>query len=261
MDLEATTILLTGSNRGIGHAILSRLAQEPVRLLAGVRELERHAAPDPGETPQQAEILPVRVDLSSAASIEESCAELGEHLDAVDVLINNAGEFVGGTVEQLDVEAMYATVQANLTGLMHLTRRVLPGMLAREKGKIVNQGSIIADLEFPGTGVYAATKAGVSTFTQSLRRELEETNVTTLEIITGGYDTDMLRKVAEQLEPHTDTSSWEWQDPGDWAERIVEAIRSDKERLEPGGKSQLGRLAAKAPQQVLDSVAKRAFER
>jgi len=261
MDLEGNTILLTGSNRGIGHAVLSRLAREPVRLLAGVRKLERYAAPELGKGSPQAEIVPVRLDLSSAASIEESCTELGEHLDEVDVLINNAGEFVGGTVEQLDIEAMYATVQANLTGLMHLTRRVLPGMLAREKGKIVNQGSIISDLEFPGTGVYAATKAGVSSFTQSLRRELADTDVTTLEIITGGYDTDMLRKAAEQLEPHTDTSSWEWQDPGDWAESIVEAITSDKERLEPGGKSQLGRLVAKGPRQILDTVAKHTFDR
>ena len=260
MDLDGRTVLLTGSNRGIGHALLSRLAREPVRVLAGVRELDRYTPPEPGDAPQAAEISPVVVDLGSRESIEASCAAIAE-LDRIDVLVNNAGELVAGTVEHVDVGAIYATVQANLTGLIHLTRLVLPGMLERDAGKIVNQGSIISHLDFPGTGIYAATKAGVASFTQSLRRELEQTGVSTLELITGGYDTDMLHKAAEQLEPHTDPSSWEWRDPADWADRIVEAIRSDDERLEPGGKSRLARLAEKGPRQVLDTLAKRAFSR
>lgn len=259
MELEGRTILLTGSNRGIGHALLSRLSREPVRLLAGVRELDRYTAPEAGAV--AAEIRPVRMDLGSCAAIEESCAELGATLGEIDILINNAGEFTGGTVEQLELAEIYATVQANLTGLIHLTHRVLPGMLARDRGKIVNQASIISHIDFPGTGVYAATKAGVASFTHSLRRELAKTNVTTLELITGGYDTDMLKQAGEQLEPHTDPSSWEWRDPGDWAEKIVDAIVSDKERLEPGGKSQLARLAEQGPRQILDAVARAAFDR
>jgi short-subunit dehydrogenase len=252
MELEGRTILLTGSNRGIGHALLNRLAVERVRLLAGVRELDRYTPPEVDGS-IVADVEPIRVDLSSRESIEAV-----EGLGAIDVLINNAGEFVGGTVEQLDVDAIYATIQANLTGLIHLTRLVLPGMLERDRGKIVNQASIISHLDFPGTGVYAATKAGVATFTHCLSRELEETGVTTLEVITGGYDTDMLRKAADQLEPHTDPSSWEWQDPADWADEIVEAIASDDEQLKPSGKSRLGMLV---PDGVLDAVAKRAFDR
>jgi short-subunit dehydrogenase len=252
MELAGRTILLTGSNRGIGHALLNRLAVERVRLLAGVRELDRYTPPEVDGS-IVADVEPIRVDLSSRESIEAV-----EGLGAIDVLINNAGEFVGGTVEQLDVDAIYATIQANLTGLIHLTRLVLPGMLERDRGKIVNQASIISHLDFPGTGVYAATKAGVATFTHCLSRELEETGVTTLEVITGGYDTDMLRKAADQLEPHTDPSSWEWQDPADWADEIVEAIASDDEQLKPSGKSRLGMLV---PDGVLDAVAKRAFDR
>jgi short-subunit dehydrogenase len=252
MELAGRTILLTGSNRGIGHALLNRLAVERVRLLAGVRELDRYSPPEVDGS-IVADVEPIHVDLSSRESIEAV-----EGLDAIDILINNAGEFVGGTVEQLDVDAIYATIQANLTGLIHLTRLVLPGMLERDRGKIVNQASIISHLDFPGTGVYAATKAGVATFTHCLSRELEETGVTTLEVITGGYDTDMLRKAADQLEPHTDPSSWEWQDPADWADEIVEAIASDDEQLKPSGKSRLGMLV---PDGVLDAVAKRAFDR
>lgn len=257
MNLEGRTILLTGSNRGIGHALLSRLAREPVRLLAGVRELDRFTPPELGDATQEASIEPVLMDLSSQAAIREGYASL-EHGGAIDVLINNAGEFVGGRFDSVDVGDLYQTAQVNLTGLMHLTRLVLPGMLARDEGKIVNLASVISHLDYPGTAVYAATKAGVASFTEVLRRELEQTGVTTLEVITGGYDTDMLRAAAAQLEPHTDPSTWEWRDPRDWAESIVGAIISDNERLEPGGKSQLGRLA---PRWLIDALAKRTFDR
>jgi hypothetical protein len=68
----------------------------------------------------------------------------------------------------------------------------------------------------------------------------------------------MLHQAAEQLEPHTDPSSWEWQDPAEWADEIVKAIVSDEEQLKPSGRSRLGMLA---PDRVLDAVAKRAFDR
>ncbi len=261
MELDGRTCLVTGANRGIGHAIAGRLAGEPVRLLVGVRELDRYEPPAPSGETRATEILPVRIDLSSRESIEDSITGLGDELDRIDVLVNNAGQFTGGLLSETDLDDIYATVQANLTGWLHLTRRVLPQMLARGEGKIVNQSSIVGYAHFPGTTVYGATKAGVSAMTHALRRELDGSGVTTLELITGGYDTDMLQTAAAQLERHTDPSKWEFRDPDDWAEKIVEAIKSDEERLEPGGKSQLARFAAKAPNAVLDAITSRGFER
>lgn len=113
---------------------------------------------------------PLEIDLSSRESIERAWSEHGEELGRVDVLVNNAGEFAGGRLERIELDQLYTTVQANLTGLMHLTQRVLPGMLERGEGKIVNQASIMGYAQFPGTSVYAATKAGVTAFTECLRR-------------------------------------------------------------------------------------------
>jgi len=261
MDLDGRTCLVTGANCGLGHAIASRLAEEPVRLLVGVRELDRYRPLEPRAALRAEVVKPVRIDLSSRTSIEDSVADLGEELGRVDVLVNNAGEFTGGLLADADVDAIYSTVQANLTGWLHLTRMVLPQMLARGAGKIVNQSSIVGYAHFPGTTVYGATKAGVSAMTHALRRELHDSGVTTLELITGGYDTEMLHSAAEQLEPHTDPSKWEFRDPADWADKIVKAIKSDKERLEPGGKSQLARFAAKVPDAVMDVVTNRGFDR
>jgi short-subunit dehydrogenase len=251
MDLTDRTILLTGANRGIGRAVARRLAREPVRLLAGVRDLERFEPPAGA-----AEVTPVHVDLSTAESIEASVAGL----DRVDVLINNAGDLVGGPLAETDVEAIYRVIQVNLAGSLHLTRRLLPQMLERGEGKIVNQSSVIAYAHFPGTAVYAATKAGIAAMTAALRRELDGTGVTTLELITGGTDTDMLRGAADDMDDHTDPSNWEFRDPDDWADKIVEAIEKDKDRLEPLGKSRLLRLAGVAPPAVMDQIAKRAWD-
>ena len=257
MELNNRTVLVTGSNRGIGHALCSRLVREPIRLLAGVRDLGRFE-PVPGGA---AEVVPVRMDLSSRDSIEACAAELGDELHRVDILVNNAGEWVGGPLAETAVDDIYKVVQANLAGTLHLTRLVLPHMLSRGVGKIVNQSSIVAYNHFPGTEVYSATKAGITALTNALRRELHDGGVTTLELITGGTDTDMLDQAASDLEDHTDTSRWEFRDPDEWADKIVKAIEDDEERLEPSGKSKLARLAGAAPSGVMDQVAKRVFER
>jgi short-subunit dehydrogenase len=133
-------------------------------------------------------------------------------------------------------------------------------MIERGEGKVVNQSSIVGYAHFPGTTVYAATKAGVAALTAALRRELQDTGVTTLELITGGTDTEMLEQAADQLSDHTDPSNWEFRDPDEWADKIVAAIKDDTDRLEPLGKSRLARLAGMAPTAVMDQVAKRAWD-
>jgi len=261
VDLTDATALVTGANRGIGLALARRLAREPLaRLLVGVRSLDRYepvAAPPSGAR----EVRPVQMDLSGHEEIERSCAALGGELGRIDLLVNNAGLMTGGLLEEQDLEQVYAMFQVNLVAVAHLTARVLPGMLARGRGKVVTNASISGYAWFPGATTYAASKAGVVAFSESLRRELKGTGVTTLHLITPGVNTGMLDDTEQVYGRHMDTSAWDKQEPEEWAERVADAIRSDAGRLDPGGRIGWAVRAAKGPPRVLDLISERMFSR
>ena len=253
MQLEGSTALVTGSNRGIGRAIAEALAGAGAEVLAGVRSLDRLHGLDDMPT-----VEPVRVDLSSPDAIESSFRELGPRSDRIDILVNNAGVFAGGLLERQDVARLYELMQVNLAGPIHLTRLVLPGMLERGRGKVVNNASIIGHAPFPGAAAYAASKTGLHGFSESLRRELAETELTVLELVTPGVDTEMMDQVKAELAEHSDTEGWDHVEPADWARQVLTAIESDDHELNPGGGERLAKLLPKA---LLDLAAKRAFDR
>jgi short-subunit dehydrogenase len=248
MNLEGLTCLVTGASRGIGRAITDELAQRDARVLAAMR----HPEPIPGAHP-------VQLDLGSQDSIDSGLAAITED---VDVLVNNAGQFTAGLLETQELDAIYAMLQVNLLGAIHLTRRLLPGMLQRGRGKIVINSSVVAYANFPAVTTYAASKAGTSGFAEALRRELAPTPVSTLHIVTGGIDTDMLDDTKRQLEPHfPGAERWDQHTPQEWAQKIVKAMEDDDQVLGPGGKAALGKLASHLPRQVLDGVVARGFKR
>jgi uncharacterized protein len=254
MDLEGKTVLITGASRGLGRALAERLATEPVRLLCGVR--------DPGGfAPLAGEHRVVELDLGSRASIDAGIAGLGDDAARIDVLVNNAGLFVGGLLEDQPLDEIYAMVQVNLLGVVHLTHELLPGLRRRPEAKIVNQASIVSHVNFPAISTYAATKAAIAAFSESLRRELDETSVSVLQLDTGGMDTEMLELADEQLRAHMDPDRWERQNAHSWADRTVQAIFDDDEVLHTGGGSRVVELLGQGPSKLLDAVAKRAFNR
>jgi len=159
------------------------------------------------------------------------------------------------------VGEIYAMFQANLAGLAHLTKLVLPGMLERRAGKVVNNASVSGYAYFPGASTYAASKAGVVAFTESLRRELKGTGVSTLHLVTPGVNTDMLDATEEAYGRYLDTSDWEKQEPAEWADKVVAAIREDRTVLGPGGKTALAKLASRGPGFLLDRISDRMFSR
>lgn len=259
MDLTGRTALVTGSNRGIGKAILEALAREPLGLLlAGMRSPEKFESPP---VTRAHEVRPVKVDLSSREAVDVSLEGLGDLVGEIDLIVNNAGLMTGGLLEEQDLDEIYAMFQVNLVGVTHLTRAVLPGMLERGSGKVVNNASISGYAYFPAATTYAASKAGVVAFTESLRRELRGTGVTTLHLVTPGVDTDMLDATEDLYGKHLDTSDWEKQAPEVWAAKVVGAIRDDSTVLGPGGKTAIAKLASRGPGFLLDKISDRMFSR
>ena len=260
MELEGATALITGANRGIGRAIAEALAREPLALLlAGARTpgaMEPIVPPRAGAR----DVRAVAIDLSSRESIEQSCAALPE-LDEIDLLVNNAGRMTGGLLEDQELDDIYAMFQVNLTAVTQLTRAVLPGMLRRGRGKIVNNASISGYAYFPAASTYAASKAGVVAFSESLRRELKGTGIDVLQLVTPGVETDMMDATLEVYGRHMDTSAWDLQPAEEWAAKVVEAISNDDAVLGPGGRLALAKLASRGPAALLDAISARAFSR
>lgn len=253
MKLDGATALVTGANRGIGRALVEALAREPgATVLAGVRDPAAFEPPAPN-------VVPVRLDLSSQESIDACLNAIAS--EDLDLLVNNAGLLTGGLLEEQDTRDIYAMFQVNLVAVAHLTQRVLPGMLQRGRGKIVNNASISGYAHFPAASTYAASKAGVVALSESLRRELKGTGVSVMHVVTPGVKTDMLDATRAAYGRYMDTSGWDEVTPEHWAARIVRAIERDDAILGPGGKTALAKLASRGPALLLDAVSSRMFSR
>lgn len=259
MDLSGETVLVTGASRGIGRALVEELARRDVRVLAGLR--------DPGEFEpvsgaEAREVKPVLMDLSSRAAVEESLHGLGDEREQLGVLVNNAGVFEGGRLEEHDLGLVYDLIQVNLAATIHLTHALLPVMLRRGRGRIVNNASIAGYVNFPGSSAYSASKAGVVAFSESLRREIKDTGVGVTHLVTPGVDTDMMDATENAYEPFVkDASGWGHNDPEEWAEKVIKGIEDDDDVVGPGGPEALAKLASRGPAGLLDLVAGRLFDR
>jgi short-subunit dehydrogenase len=214
MDLTGATALVTGGNRGIGRAFVEELAKRPMKeVLAGVRDPVRFEP----IADERAPVRPVRLDLSSRESIEECCADLREELSQLDLLINNAGMMIGGLLEEQDPDGFYAMIQVNLIAVAHVTQKVIPGMLARGRGKIVMNASIGSYAVFPAVSTYVASKTGMAAMSEALRRELQGTGVEVMHLVTPSVDTELLDETEAIFSRYMDTGKWERITPAEWA--------------------------------------------
>jgi short-subunit dehydrogenase len=254
MELSGTTALVTGANGGIGRAMTELLAEHCDTVLAGVRI--------PADVTFAAEnIRVIELDLASRESIDRCFEAERTALEAVDVLVNNAGVLSVGLLEEQDPLKIEQSVQVNLTSLILLTQLILPSMIARGRGIVVNNASMSGYAWFPLASVYAASKAGVVAFSEALRRELEPTGVKVIHLVTPGVETPMLEATESGYGDHFDTSEWDKVTPEEWAAEMIRGITNDDSVVWPGGKTRLAALAGRGPSFLLDRAAGRMFRR
>ncbi len=168
-------VLITGASAGFGNEMARRFVREGHKVIAAARRAEKLAAL---REELGANLLPLALDVTNTASIAQALAQLPADWRTIDVLINNAGLALGTEAAQESSLAEWHTmIDTNVKGLVAMTHAVLPGMVARDSGTIINIGSIASSNAYPGGNVYGATKAFVDQFTKNLRADLVGTGV------------------------------------------------------------------------------------
>lgn len=169
-------VFVTGASAGFGLAIAERfLADAGTRVIASARRADRlQALADrfPGR------VLPLPLDVADRPAATAVLAALPAEWAEVDVLVNNAGLALGlSGAHQADLDDWERMIATNCAGLANVTRAILPGMVARGRGTVVNLGSVAGHVPYPGGNVYGATKAFVHQFTNNLNADLIGTGV------------------------------------------------------------------------------------
>jgi 3-hydroxy acid dehydrogenase/malonic semialdehyde reductase len=170
-----TTVLVTGASAGFGVAIARRFATSGARVIACARRADRLAAlaAELGDR-----VHALELDVQDRAAVERGLAALPGELAAIDVLVNNAGLARGlEPAQRASLDDWDQMVDTNCKGLMYVTRAVLPGMVERGRGHVINIGSVAGSYPYPGGNVYGASKAFVHQFSLNLRSDLHGTGV------------------------------------------------------------------------------------
>ena len=168
-------VLITGASAGFGKALAERLVAKGHRVIGCARRLDKlnALAENLGEL-----FLPVVMDVSDTASIPQIIADLPDDFKEIDVLVNNAGLALGTEpAQKTNLDDWMRMVDTNIKGLIALTHAVLPAMVARDSGYIINLGSIAGNWPYYGGNVYGGTKAFVKQFSLNLRADLVGTQV------------------------------------------------------------------------------------
>lgn len=168
-------VLITGASAGFGKALAERLVAKGHRVIGCARRIDKlnALAETLGEN-----FLPVVMDVSDTASIPQILADLPDDFKPIDVLVNNAGLALGTEpAHKASLDDWMRMTDTNVKGLMALTHAVLPAMVDRDSGYIINVGSIAGNWPYFGGNVYGATKAFVKQFSLNLRADLIGTQV------------------------------------------------------------------------------------
>ncbi|MCS7460958.1 SDR family oxidoreductase [Paenibacillus doosanensis] len=187
---------ITGASSGFGLLMALELAKAGYRVIATMRDTANNGlllrrAEEAGVA-ERIDCLPL--DVTDHPACEETIAHIRSAYGRIDVLVNNAGMAIGGSIEEIPMEEWKRQMDVNVFGLIAMTRAALPVMREQRRGTIINIGSVSGRVGFPGYGPYAASKFAVEGFSESLRLEMLPFGVHVVLVEPGAYRTDIWSK-------------------------------------------------------------------
>jgi len=230
--------LITGASGGIGYELAKLFAADKYNLVLVSRnqqELDNRAA----ELRQQGvEVVTIAKDLfnrQEAFDLYDEVKSRGLHID---VLVNDAGQGLYGEFKDTDINRELGIIDLNVASLVILTKQFLQDMVARNEGKILQLASIASKVPGPWQSVYHGTKAFVLSFTEAIREELKDTNITITALMPGATDTDFFDKAGMQNSKIVEDKS-SLSNPADVAKDGYDALQDGKDKVISGLKNKV----------------------
>ena len=204
MLLQGKTALITGAGRGIGRGIALAFAAQGCDIAAAARSVDEVNGTVDAVKRAGRRALALIVDVSNERDVRQMADETLNAFGHIDILVNNAGYACFKPFSELSVEEWRKTIDVNLTGVFLCTKVVLPSMIKRQSGRIINISSVAGLKPLADQSAYCASKHGLNGLTKVLAMELRQYNIGVHSICPGGVDT----RLAQEAMPDRDKSDW-----------------------------------------------------
>ena len=186
--MDAQNIVVTGASRGLGESIALRLSAKGHRIFALARTLSQL---EDVASRAEGEVVPMAMDVTDPDQIKETYAKIESDHGPIHVLVNNAAVVQNIKFVDQDLETIDSIIDINLKGTMYCTRLLLPYMIPRKQGRIINVSSVAGTRGIPGQASYCASKHGMVGFGDTIAQELIEHNILVTTICPGAIDTPL----------------------------------------------------------------------
>jgi short-subunit dehydrogenase len=231
MEPQGKVVVVTGASEGIGLATACRLAGKGAKVVLSARSREKLEQAVQQLKQEGYDALAVPADMRIQAEVNQLIEAAVRQYGHIDILINNAGQAVSGTIADLDLEAFRKVIDLNIFGVVYAMQAVIPGMRQAGGGMIVNVSSMVSKMSIPGLAGYASTKAALNMISQTARGELAGDNIRVITIFPRITSTNF----GQNSLGHRDTRQRQRMSspeivvdpPEHVAERIVSAIQSE----------------------------------
>jgi len=215
MKLENKVVIVTGGSKGLGLAITKKLVAEGAKVHIFSRNIDKQQQVISEHKLNNA--FPHSVDITNQSQVNNEVEGIAE----VDILINNAGVWLEGALTDNTIEEIDKTIDVNVKGVIYTSKAVMPTMLAKDDGFIVNVSSTSGLKGRPKESIYVASKYAVRGFTDSLKEELKATNVKVAGLYPGGMKTGFFQEAGYPKEND------DWMDPEKVADIVIFVLKQD----------------------------------